>query len=214
MTLERVRKIYRWFRWFVLITSVLGLILLFKSPERLSLVPTGPSAVADNAKSFQDKLGELKAAHQRGENGAVVRVSGEEVAAAVTQANLDPQVTPTAAHPAPADPNASVALTPEQVPVKDVQLVFEADEMKCQFTAQVYGKDMVVTLSGHLGARDGYVTFTPTSFQIGSMPVPVSAVQAQLDKKLSEPDARERLRLPDFISDLRVEDGQLVLVEK
>jgi len=214
VTLERIRRIYKWIRWFVLITSVLGVVLLFKTPERISPVQPGPSAVADNAKSFQDKLDELQAAHQRGENGAVVRVSADEVAAAATQTNGDPQVTPTAAPAAPVDPNASVALKPEQVPVKDAQLVFEADELKCQFTAQVYGKDMVVTLSGHLGVRDGYVTFTPTSFKIGSMPVPVSAVQAQFDKKLSEPDTRERLRLPEFISDLRIEDGQLVMVEK
>jgi hypothetical protein len=214
VTLERVRKIYKWFRWFVLITSLFGVILLFKSPARISPAQPGPSAVADNAKSFQDKLGELEAAHQRGENGAVVRISADEVAAAVTQANADPQVTPTATHGNPADPNAPVALTPEQVPVKDTQVVFEGDEVKCQFTAQVYGKDMVVTLSGRLGSRDGYVTFNPTGFMIGSMPVPISAVQAQLDKKLSEPDTRERLKLPEFISDLKIEDGQLVLVEK
>jgi hypothetical protein len=69
------------------------------------------------------------------------------------QASADPQVTPAAAHANSTDPNAPVALTPEQVPLKDAQLVFEGDELKCQFTAQVYGKDMVVTLSGRVGAR-------------------------------------------------------------
>jgi hypothetical protein len=46
------------------------------------------------------------------------------------------------------------------------------------------------------------------------MPMPISLVQAQLDKKFSEPETREKLKLPDFVSDLRVENGQLVIVEK
>ena len=73
---------------------------------------------------------------------------------------------------------------------------------------------MIVTLAAHLGARDGYVTFIPTSFKIGSMPVPLSIVQTQLDQKLSEPETREKLKLPEFVSDVRIEDGQLVIVEK
>jgi hypothetical protein len=44
--------------------------------------------------------------------------------------------------------------------------------------------------------------------------MPISAVQAQLDKKLSEPATRDQLKLPEFISGLKIEDGQLVLVEK
>jgi uncharacterized protein YpmS len=116
--------------------------------------------------------------------------------------------------PASTARNSGAELTPEQVPVQNTQVVFEGDQVKCQFTAQVYGKDIPVTLAGHLGARDGYATFTPTSFTIGSMPVPISMVEAQLQRKLSEPENREKMKLPDFISDLRIQDGQLVIVEK
>ena len=163
------------------------------------------------AAAFQSKLGELETAHQRGEAGAIARLTADEVSAAVKVGNAQPQVAPTTAldsgTPAPKP-------TPEQVPVKDTQVVFERDQVKCQFSAQVYGKDMIVTLAAHLGARDGYVTFIPTSFKIGSMPVPLSIVQTQLDQKLSEPETREKLKLPEFVSDVRIEDGQLVIVEK
>ena len=98
--------------------------------------------------------------------------------------------------------------------MKDPQVVFEGDEVKGQFMEQVYGKDVFVTLSGHLGAQDGYATFQPTSFQIGSMPVPISVVQARLDKKLNDPETRERMKLPEFVSDLKIENGQLVITEK
>ena len=98
--------------------------------------------------------------------------------------------------------------------MKDPQVVFEGEEVKGQFVANVYGKDVFVTFSGRLGAQDGYATFQTTGFKIGSMPVPVSVVQAQLDKKLSEPETRERMKLPEFVSDMRIENGQLVITEK
>jgi hypothetical protein len=58
------------------------------------------------------------------------------------------------------------------------------------------------------------VTFDPTGFKIGDMPVPVSLVQVQLNKKFSEPETREKLKLPDYISDMRIENGQLVILPK
>jgi hypothetical protein len=66
-----------------------------------------------------------------------------------------------------------------------------------------------------LGSKDGYVDFVPTSFQIGSLSVPVSLVQETLEKKLSsDPATREKLKLPDYIADLRIENGELVVVSK
>jgi hypothetical protein len=45
--------------------------------------------------------------------------------------------------------------------------------------------------------------------------VPVSLVQETLEKKLSsDPATREKLKLPDYIADLRIENGELVVVSK
>ena len=67
---------------------------------------------------------------------------------------------------------------------------------------------------GKLGAKDGYVTFDPTEFKIGSLSVPVSLVNERLQQKLAEPENHDKLKLPAFISDLRVENGQLKIKEK
>lgn len=208
-------KVYKVLRWVVLILLVVILGLLLKPPDRLSTKPQSAAVVVKNASSFQSKLGELEEAHQQGQQGAEARLTSDEVGAALIAANSPTSARqPEAASVAGGSANKPEELTPEQVPVKDSQVIFEGDEVKGQFAAQVYGKEMFVTLSGHLGAKDGYVTFNPTSFKIGSVPVPISLVHAQLDKKFSEPETREKLKLPDFVSDLRVENGQLVIVEK
>jgi len=208
-------QIYKIIRWPILVILCFVIALFLKPPDRVVPGRQLPSATAKNATAFQNKLGELQEAHQRGETGAEVRLTSDEVAAALVVANPQPQAQPT---PTAASPNinssASAEITPEQVPVKDPQVVFEGDEVKGQFVANVYGKDVFVTLSGHLGAQDGYATFQPTSFKIGSMPVPISVVQAQLDKKLKEPETRDRMKLPEFVNDLKIENGQLVITEK
>ncbi len=63
-----------------------------------------------------------------------------------------------------------------------------------------------------MGAKDGYATFDPTEFKVGDLSVPVSLVNDQLQKRLQE--QRDRLKLPDFVGDLRVEKGELVIREK
>ena len=208
-------RVYKILRWPILVILCFVIALFLKPPDRLAPGKQSPAAIAKNANGFQNKLGELQEAHQRGDSGAEVRLTSEEVAASLVVANPQPQaqITQTAALPNN-NPATSAEVTPEQVPVKDPQVVFEGDEVKGQFVANVYGKDVFVTLSGHLGAQNGYATFQPTSFKIGSMPVPISMVQAQLDKKLSEPETHEKLKLPEFVSDLKIENGQLVITEK
>ena len=63
-----------------------------------------------------------------------------------------------------------------------------------------------------MGAKDGYATFDPTEFKVGDLSVPVSLVNDQLQKRLQE--QRDRLKLRDFVGDLRVEKGELVIREK
>jgi hypothetical protein len=67
-------------------------------------------------------------------------------------------------------------------------------------------------VSGHLGAKDGYVTFEPTNFKVGDLTIPVSLVSPALQKKMQE--QREQMKLPAFIGDLRVADGQLIIRPK
>jgi hypothetical protein len=96
--------------------------------------------------------------------------------------------------------------------VKDYQVSMDGDIVRGQFLTQIAGKDVYLTLAGHLGSRDGYATFDATEVKVGDLSVPVSLVNGVLQKKLAE--QRDQLKLPDNVKDIKVENGELVLVEK
>lgn len=88
----------------------------------------------------------------------------------------------------------------------------DGDVVRGQFLTQIAGKDVYVTLGGHLGAKDGYATFEATEAKIGDLSVPASLVNEALQKKLVE--QKDQLKLPENVKDIRVENGELVLVPK
>jgi len=96
--------------------------------------------------------------------------------------------------------------------VKDYQVSMDGDLVRGQFVTQIAGKDVYLTLAGHVGAKDGYATFDATEVKIGNLSVPVSLINDVLQKKLAE--QRDQLKLPPNVKDIKVENGQLVFVEK
>ena len=194
-----------------LTACVVSIYWLVQKPKPVA-PPQNPALVAANAQSFQNKLEQLERARLRGQSGTEIHLNSDEVNAAVAQATA---TLPTAAanQPTPVASTTPAASQPaEQPTIKDYQVGFDGDVVKGQFLAQVAGKDIYVTVAGHLGAKDGYATFEPTQFKVGEMSVPVSLVNDALQKKLAE--QHDQLKLPDYISDLRVENGELVMKEK
>lgn len=172
--------------------------------------------VAAHAEAFQQKVESLAPAPSTNADespaappASEVSFSTEEVQAALAQAN-DPAVAAAVASAS----SAAQAPSNEQINLGSAAPVvsFENDVVKGQFQTELGGKSVVVTVSGHLGAKDGYATFDPTEFKIGDMPVPVSLVNEALQKKMLE--QRDRMKLPDFISDIGVQNGQLVIKRK
>jgi hypothetical protein len=203
MPLQTQVKSHKIPRWILAVIGLAVIGIMLKHPQRLTAEQAvAPDKLAANAGSFQDKLGELRQAHQTGQSGVEVRISSDEVVAALAAAN------PSATGVAGAQTSDSDSA------LKDQQVVFEDDHVKGQFTTEVAGADVVVTFTGRVGSKDGYVTFVPTEFQIGRMPVPAAMVQNRLQKKFADPAAREKLKLPEYVNDVKVEDGQLVLTEK
>jgi hypothetical protein len=79
--------------------------------------------------------------------------------------------------------------------IKDQQVTYEGDMVHGRFLTEIAGKDVWVTISGHMGSKDGYATFEPTELKVGDMEVPVSLVNPALQRKLAE--QRDRLKLPN-----------------
>ena len=79
--------------------------------------------------------------------------------------------------------------------IKDQQVTMDGDVVHGKFLTEVGGKDVWITISGHLGEKDGYATFDPTEIKVGDMEVPLSLVNPALQRKLAE--ERDRLKIPN-----------------
>jgi hypothetical protein len=197
--------------------SIFTLVLVLRRPSPVT-APVAPATAAANAQSFQEKLNQLEKPNPAGQGASEVRMNSAEVNAALAQAA---GLLPAAAAGTPANPNGASATPapgssmefPGPVPnIKDYQVSMDGDIVRGQFLTQIAGKDVYLTLAGHLGAKDGYATFDATEVKIGDLSVPASLVNEVLQKKLSE--QRDQLKLPDNVKDLKIENGELVFVEK
>jgi hypothetical protein len=198
--------------------SILTLVLVLKRPAPLAPV-AAPAAAAANAQSFQEKVNQLAQPKVAGEGESEVRMNSGELSAALAQAaGLLPTTTPASANassnsPASSSPASGAMEFPGAVPnIKDYQVSMDGDIVRGQFLTQIAGKDVYLTLAGHLGSKDGYATFDATEVKVGDLSVPASLVNEVLQKKLAE--QRDQLKLPNNVKDLKVENGELVLVEK
>ncbi|HVO63019.1 MAG TPA: hypothetical protein VMT53_18965 [Terriglobales bacterium] len=157
--------------------------LALRAPDQISPKVASPAS----AQSFQTKVSQLEQMQTQTSVAQEVHLTAEEISSAF------------------AEGNASLS---ESAPV----VGFHNDVVTGQFTAKIAGQQLYVTVSGHLGAKDGYVTFEPTSFKVGDLTVPVALVNAALQKKIQE--QREQMKLPAFVGDLRVENGELIIRPK
>lgn len=205
-------KLQRIISFATLAISILTLVLVLRRPARV--VPAvAPAAVAADAQSFQEKVNQLAQPKAPGQGEGEVRMSSGEVSAALAQAagllpataNGGAATVPSAASPAMQFPGA--------VPnIKDYQVSMDGDIVRGQFLTQIAGKDVYLTLAGHLGSKDGYATFDATEVKVGDLSVPAGLVNEVLQRKLAA--QRDQLKLPDNVKDIKVEDGELVFVEK
>jgi hypothetical protein len=199
-----------------LLASLVAIVLVLKKPAPVSH-PQAAAAIAEHAQAFDQKMAEFERVSQQTpvsdasnivspdsgpSSKAEVRLNSDEVGAALAQslgnggASLPPDASGGGVAPV----------------IKDQQVNFDGDLVHGQFLMEVAGKDVWVTISGHLGEKDGYATFDPTEFKVGDLSVPVSLVNPALQKKLAE--QRERLKLPDNVGAMRVENGELVMQQK
>ncbi len=191
-------KIYRIARWVVLAILLIVILLAIQRPAQFAAAPVPAESWKQQAADFQTKINQLDQASTDRNHGGEIQLSSAEVNAALAESLRN------------GAPSADLG----QVPVQAPQVSFEGDQVRGVFPTQIYGKDVYVTVAGRLGSQNGYATFDPTEFKVGDLTVPVSMVNGALQKKLADPANRDKLKLPDFIADVRVVNGQLVVTQK
>lgn len=137
--------------------------------------PTTPIAVGQAAVSAATQNPKAAAPNQSDEISAVLAQSLGAAAGGLSNLSPDSNVGSSA-------PN-----------IKDQQVTTDGDMVHGRFLTEIAGKDVWVTVSGHMGEKDGYATFDPTEFKVGDVEVPVSLVNPMLQKKLAE--ERDRLKV-------------------
>jgi hypothetical protein len=203
-----------------LVASLIAIILVLKKPAPVAQ-SQAPAAIAEHAQSFDQKMADFQQATQQSQPGASSEAkpdSGQATAAA-PKAEVHINSDEISAVLAQSLGNAGgAALTPDSnvgsaaPTIKDQQVSLDGDVVHGQFLTEIAGKDVWVTISGHLGEKDGYATFEPTEFKVGDLSVPVSLVNPALQKKLAE--QRDRLKLPNNVGAMKVENGELVMQQK
>jgi hypothetical protein len=214
------KKVYKALRWAVLIALVVAVALMLKRPSPATHLTA--ATVQEKSVEFNAKLEGLKASGEYGQAGNEASFTSDEVNSFIadSSARAAEQAAHPEEHPAAGDNVPGTPLEPAlsdaeiQAALDKTQIAFEGDEVVAQTTVQRYGRDIYVTVRGRLGASGGYLVFTPTGFKIGSLSVPVSMVNDRLQEKLVEPENREKLKLPDFIAAVHVENGELKIKEK
>jgi hypothetical protein len=205
-----------------LVASLIAVILVLKKPAPVAQTQA-PAAIAEHAQSFDQKMAEFTQATQQASstNGsyeakpgagqdalpvpkAEVHINSDEISAVLAQSLGN------AAGAGGLAPDTNIGSGAPTI--KDQQVSFDGDLVHGQFLTEIAGKDVWVTISGHLGEKDGFATFDPTEFKVGDLSVPVSLVNPALQKKLAE--QRDRLKLPDGVGSMKVENSELVMQQK
>jgi hypothetical protein len=204
------KRVFRVVRWTTYAFAFLSLILLFhKAPP--PLVETSPQAAARVEEKFEQ-------VEQSVANGQPATLHLDETELnSYLSSHLELKGNGTA-NTAPAggaqqSPNASP--TPQEVEqmrsnVRDFKVQLIDDRVKAYVVFDVHGKDMTLQLEGRLGAQNGYLRFEPVSGQIGAFPIPQSALESAVQHMMDSPENRDKLKLPSEISDLRIQNGEIV----
>ena len=208
-----LRWAFRIFRWTTYLAALITLILLLhKSPP--PLVEATPQAAA----RAEEKFAQVEQSVAKGQQ-ATVRLNETELNSYLAS-HLDLKTEQPAAAPTPgATPGGPGSPTPEDVEkmrssVRDVKVTMADDRVKAYVVFDVHGKDMTLELEGKLSATNGYLQFVPVSGHIGSLPIPQSTLETAVQRLMESPENREKLRLPPDISDLHIENGELVATYK
>ena len=175
--------------------------------------PLAPETARASAVSFDQKLQELSAPRTPDRAPLEVHFTSDEVSAELTQSLTPSPTSAPLSKPGNSEPTSpdSVVATGD-VKVQSYQVNLDGDIARGQFLTEIAGRDVYVTLAGHLGSEDGYITFHPTECRVGDLSIPVSLVNSALQKKLAE--EREQLKLPLGVASLRIENSELVITQK
>lgn len=197
------RITWRVVTWATIAAGVVTLILMFHKSA-----PPAVQADPAAASRLEAKLQQVQADASTG-TPPVLRVDEAEL-----NSFLSSHLALNPGPSAPAATGSEPTLEEVQSNVRDVKVSMNDDLVHAYVVFDFHGKDLTLDLEGKLHAANGYLQFEPVSGKIGALPLPQSTLESAVRKMMESPENREKLRLPDDLSDLRIENGELVVAYK
>jgi hypothetical protein len=214
--LSPLRLVFRIIRWTTYAAAIVTLLMVFQAVPP-PVIATSPEAAA----RVEQKVEAVEQAVASGQS-ATLRLDQVELNSYLAfHLDISPGgLTNAAPNPTPrGDANSNLPApsgTPaEQVQqarssVRDVKVELVEDRLRAYVVFDFHGKDLTLQLEGRLASANGYLRFEPVSGQLGSLPIPQSALETAVQRMMDSPENREKLKLPPEISDLRIQNGELL----
>ena len=207
--------IFRIVRWTVYACALIVLMLLLhkSAPPTVSTTPEAAARVEQKFQNVQQSVAQGQPATLRMDETELnsylashLALLGAKAPNGATGAapNDSPGGTPNAEQPTMDD------VEQMRSNVKDVKVQLIDDRVRAYVVFDVHGKEMTLQLEGKLGADNGFLRFEPVSGQIGALPIPQATLEAAVRRMMESPENREKLKLPSDISNLRIENGEVV----
>ncbi len=217
-----VRRFFRIFRWIVLIGLVVVLFLLFRTstPPQIVVSPESARRAETKIQEFRSSLRQgakqqlvMDEAELNGwlsENLALKKAAGNE--SAITPS---PESSGNPAIPPPeTSPLDSETLEQIQSNVRDVKIELLEDSLRVYARFDLHGVEMSLELEGRPEVHNGYIRLDPIGGKLGSLPLMAGTLRSAADRIFESPQNREKFKWPPDIQDVRIEQGQLVVIPR
>jgi hypothetical protein len=227
------KRLYQFLTWSSFAVLLIAIVLVLRKPTAPE-VAADPAA-AQRAEQKFEAADRAKAAGQPGQValdrtelnsyltqnlGLAGSPAGAGVPTAAAPVGPGNSAAPVAGGAAGTDPSAVLASNEQptidqvQSSVKDVKVDMDGDVVKAFVVFDFHGKDMTLELDGHLSGENGYMKFDPIGGKLGSLPLPQSVLNEAVEKLMSSPENREKLKLPEDINSIQIVNGQAVIQYK
>jgi hypothetical protein len=155
--------------------------------------PSLPAVRADSAASAEHKL--QQAEHAAASNSRTVRLTEDEVNSVLHDLLQ----------------KGGRLVAPNVDGLHDFRVRLIGNQIEAFIVLGRRGTEVTVDLEGKLYSQEGRLQFDPIAGRIGELRLPQGILISAMRQALSGPEERQRLRLPPDITDLQVENSQVLL---
>ncbi len=198
---EGFKKFYRVLRWVVLALMLLVLVLIaWKSPPpRVQVDPEAPESARRKVEKFQAAV----------EQGIPYTLELNEPE---LNSFLASNLALAGSGAVPGETAQEPTVEQVQSTVRDVKITLRGNRVGAYVVFDLYGKDMTLEIEGRLRAENGYLRMDVTSGYLGALPIPQGTLDNAVQRLFDTPENREKFRLPEGVTDVRIENSEVRVV--